>query len=194
MEINEKDVREAYETACDNTKQVMRKLFPFLRGKITERVKTFDDALHELGDEHRLVDEYKGVLGALPSVSADLVAYMKLRIIVAALNEGWEPQFSDDELRWYPRHALYTKEELANTSTKWKAEHSIRSCDGYRVRFGGSALDGATAGFAFAHAINAPSYAYAFIGSRLCFHTEALAVYAGKQFIDLWMDFNLIRK
>lgn len=37
------------------------------------------------------------------------------------------------------------------------------------VLFGGSAINGAYAGFVSAHSISAPSYAYAYIGSRLCF-------------------------
>lgn len=193
MEINEKDVREAYETACDNTKQVMRKLFPFLRGKITERVKTFDDAMNELGDNHPFVKEYNAV-AACSGMSPDLVAYLKLRIIAEALNEGWEPQFSDGEQRWYPWLILWTKEELQGKSEEWKREREIRSCANHKVLFGGVAIYGAYAGFACADADNAPSFAAASIGSRLCFKSEALAVYAGKQFIDLWMDYCMVRK
>ena len=40
------------------------------------------------------------------------------------------------------------------------------------VLFGGSAVDGAGAGFVFADANNAPSYAYASFGSRLCFDPQ----------------------
>ena len=32
------------------------------------------------------------------------------------------------------------------------------------------------------------------IGSRLCLKTRELAVYCGKQFIDIWADFLLIKK
>lgn len=32
----------------------------------------------------------------------DFIAFLKLRIIAAALNEGWEPTFDKDEERWYP--------------------------------------------------------------------------------------------
>lgn len=193
MEINEKDVKEAYDTACDNTKQVMRKLFPFLRGKVTERVKTFDDAVNELGDTHPFVKEYNAV-SACSGMSPDLVAYMKLRIVVAALNEGWEPQFSDCERRWYPWFLLWKKEELQDKSEEWKREREIRSCANHKVLFGGSAANGALAGFACAGAYYAPSSALANFGSRLCFKSEALAVYACKQFIDIWMDYCMVRK
>ena len=72
---------------------------------ITERVKTFEDACNELGEENVLVQAYRtaefNTSGNQNDVS-DVVAYLKLRIIVAALNEGWQPTFSDDEYRYYP--------------------------------------------------------------------------------------------
>lgn len=50
-----------------------------------------------------------------------------------------------------------------------------------------------TAGFVFANADNTYAYAYANIGSRLCFKTEERAKQFGEQFIDLWNDFLLFR-
>ena len=55
---------------------------------VTERIKTFEDACEELGAEHPLVKlwtDYPYI--GLNSQSEDVVAYMKLRIICAALNE-----------------------------------------------------------------------------------------------------------
>ena len=49
------------------------------------------------------------------------------------------------------------------------------------------------AGFVFADTSNAPAYAYAYIGSRLCFKSSARAAQFGKQFIDLWNDVFLFR-
>lgn len=69
---------------------------------ITERIKTFEDACEELGDEHPLVKEYWGVVNINIDITQDLISYLKLRIIAAALNEGWEPTFDKDEERWYP--------------------------------------------------------------------------------------------
>lgn len=69
---------------------------------ITERIKTFKDACEELGDEHPLVKEYWGVVNINLDITQDLISYLKLRIITAALNEGWEPTFDKDEERWYP--------------------------------------------------------------------------------------------
>ena len=49
------------------------------------------------------------------------------------------------------------------------------------------------AGFDSAYATFTASYAYAYIGSRLCFKTAERAEQFGKQFIDLWNDFLLFR-
>lgn len=50
------------------------------------------------------------------------------------------------------------------------------------------------AGLAFARSNSAPSAASARFGSRLCLKSDTLAVYCGKQFINIWADFCLIRK
>ena len=42
------------------------------------------------------------------------------------------------------------------------------------------------AGFVFAHTSHAPTYAYAHLGSRLCFKSSARAAQFGKQFADLY--------
>lgn len=82
---------------------------------ITERIKTFEDACNELGEENVLVQAYRtaefNTSGNQNDVS-DVVAYLKLRVIAAALNEGWEPQFMKDEYRWYPWFYFYTQEEI----------------------------------------------------------------------------------
>ena len=49
------------------------------------------------------------------------------------------------------------------------------------------------AGFVCANANYAPSYAIAYVGSRLCFKSSARAAQFGKQFIDLWNDVFLFR-
>ena len=76
---------------------------------VMERIKTFEDALAELsnramsGDEDagKLLDEWKIISST--AGSKDLLAYLKLRIITSALNEGWKPKFEEEnELRCYP--------------------------------------------------------------------------------------------
>ena len=56
MKINDKNIKAAYEVADDNTKKVLSKLFPEQLGRddrpVTERIKTFDDAVRELWETH----------------------------------------------------------------------------------------------------------------------------------------------
>lgn len=205
MELNEKNIKAAYDVADENTKSVLRALFPEQLAQstpdnrpVTERIKTFEDAIAALGEDHPYVQMFHDIYNksekAGANVNSDVVAYLKLRIVTAALNEGWEPQFTDDEWRYYPWFYLWREEELADKDEEWKQARSLRSCKNHRVLFGGYSFSGAYAGFAYALSYSAPSFTSAYIGSRLCFKSEALAVYAGKQFIGLYMDFNLIRK
>lgn len=163
---------------------------------VTERIKTFEDACAELGDKHPFVIQYKKLYDCFLTDTAmnnshDIIAYLKLRIVCTALNEGWEPQFTDDEYRYYLWY--YTQDK--DTMTEDERKECIEIPDRYRVLLlGGHAYDGAPAGRVCAYWSNAPSAAAAYLGSRLCLKTSALAKYAGRQFSDLWFDFCLIRK
>ena len=148
---------------------------------VTERIKTFEDACNTLGDEHPFVTQYRLTAGAYkgdPQVE-DFIAYLKLRIIVAALNEGWEPQFTTDEYRYYPWFYLYTKEEYDELDDETKGRCVLRS--------GGSA--GAYSGFVFCGAYDDASVSYTYVGSRFVFRTRELAAYAGRQYTEEWADF-----
>lgn len=142
---------------------------------VTERVKTFEDAVRELGEEHPLVKEWH--LG--DGLSADLEAYLKLRIIAAALNEGWEPKFTTDEYRYFPWFVLYTEEEYNELSDEDKSRVVLRSVSYSRT--GG--------GVACVFAYGDSSYSVSYNGSGLAFKNSDLAKYAGKQFIEIYADF-----
>lgn len=149
---------------------------------VTERVKTFEDAVDELGEDNNLVIMFKHFEAeGFAAGSEDLIAYLKLRIITAALNEGWTPQFTDDEYRYYTWFNLYGEKEWNDLSEDTKRQ--------YGVLIGGHMGCDATTDFIFAHLSLAPSIATANVGSRLCFKSKELALYAGKQFVSLWMDF-----
>lgn len=193
MEIKKENALAAYSAANEDTKKVLLSLLPELEEAIkprdiTERVKTFEDACRELGNEHPFVLAYQSVNLCNPEIAEsnrDIIAYMKIRIACAALNEGWEPQFTEDEQRWYPWFTLWTEKELSEKSGEWKADHHLISIGDYL---------GDYAGFTFAFSDDTISDAYVSFGTRFCLKSEALATYCGKQFIELWADFNLIRK
>ena len=190
MEIDIKNIMAAYETATESEKILLSTLFPDLSlgqtekapddRPVTERIKTFEDAMLALGEEHPLVKEWH----CGENLSSDLEAYLQLRVICAALNEGWEPQFTEDEWRWFPWHYLWSESELDEKSDEWKADrHLIMIGDKYQSEYAGLASAGSGA---------AASSANADVGSRLCLKSEALATYCGTQFIDVWADFILI--
>lgn len=152
---------------------------------VTERIKTFEDACEELGNEHPFVQAYRmwDIYGI--SNQKDILAYFKLRVVCAALNEGWEPNFTEDERRYYPWFCLYNKTEFENMQEKDKKNLVI-------IDTGDS--DTEYAGFAYAYSLRVPSNASADIGYRLCLKTGDLAEYCGKRFIGLWADYLLGRK
>ena len=149
---------------------------------VTERIKTFDDACNALGDEHPLVTQYRLTAAAYKGdpMTEDFIAYIKLRIIVAALNEGWEPKFTEDEYRYFPWFYFYTKEEYDKLDDKEeKGRCVLRS--GFNT--------GSSGGFVACVANFDASFSYTSHGSRLAFRTRELAAYAGRQFIEEWADF-----
>ena len=147
---------------------------------ITERIKTFEDARDELGDEHPLVKEYWGVININLDIKQDLISYLKLRIICAALNEGWEPQFTTNEYRHYPWFYIYTQEEIDNMDEEKKKSLWL---------FGGASDSGANCGLAHANSYLAWSLSAARFSARLAVKSEALAKYFGQQFIEIWADY-----
>lgn len=94
---------------------------------VTDRVKTFNDAVEELGEEHEAVKAYRAVEWYLRNQMSDIKAYLQLRIITAALNEGWEPQFVKGEYRWYGWYDLISKEDYEALSDEEKGRCVGRS-------------------------------------------------------------------
>ena len=90
---------------------------------VRKRIKTFEDACREIGIDAEAWNRDKISLGLEP----DVLAFLKLRIIVKALNEGWEPQFTEDECRYYPWFILYTREEYNKLDEEEKSRVVYRS-------------------------------------------------------------------
>lgn len=153
---------------------------------ITERIKTFEDACNELGEYHPCVaawNEYKNTTMNCESNTAakDITAYLKLRIICAALNEGWQPQFTKDEYRYYPWFRMYTQKEI--DEMEYDEHNRVLA----RYSYGANA----SSGVAYLGCNYDSSGAYSFFGTRLSLKNEELARYAGQQFIEIYADFLL---
>ncbi len=151
---------------------------------VTERIKTFEDACRELG---KRAESNEGIAILLADYESNesniktkgMLTYMKLCIIAAALNEGWEPQFTKDETRYFPWFCLYTKEQYDELDDEEKGRCVIRSCVSSHAAYG----------FVNVGAYNDASFSHSSIGSQLTFRTHELAAYAGRQFIEEWADF-----
>lgn len=189
IEVKVEDIKRVFDEANDNVRNCILNLFPQIKEdlQITDRVKTFEDACRELGEDHPFVLAYQNTNLRDPEVAddnKDVLAYLKLRIITAALNEGWTPQLVEDERRYYPFFHICSEEEIICMSEEEKSRVVYRSS--YSVY--------AYGGVSYAYAGSDSAVVTASIGSWLAFKTKELAEYAGKQFIDLWADFCLTKK
>lgn len=148
IEVKRDDLRELYQVLTnypaiskEQVQNEMHKVFgedTFKPKDIMERVKTFEDACRELGEEHPFVRSYNGYTNNIHENNkndTDILAYLKLRIICAALNEGWEPQFTEDEWRYYPWFWLYTQDEIDNMNEDEKKNRCLMSTGDYQKSY-----------------------------------------------------------
>lgn len=179
IQINIDALIKAYKESSNDCKNTLESLFGekiFKSKDITGRIKTFEDACNELGIEHPFVRSYNLWKNYGEYNQPDVDAYFKLRIIAAALNEGWEPQFTEDEWRYFPWFALYTQKEIDEEQKSRVVCRSVSSAS-------------AGGGVAYASTSSDSSATGASIGSRLAFKSRELAKYAGEQFIEIWADY-----
>ena len=154
LQIEESKARSIYKTASSELKIMLEDTFgkEFFSQKVTDRIKTYEDACAELGitpiDESVLLSN---------GFTKDEIAYRKIKTITEALNEGWKPNWNDEnQKKWIP----------------WFYPNS-------------------SSGFVFFSTYYDCSAAFAGYGLRLCFKSDELATYAGKQFTELYKDFIL---
>lgn len=188
LKISAENALAAYNNTDANGRELLEHLFGkelFAPKDIREKVKTFEDAVAILGNEHPFVlawnSIYQGCENADDEDIQDVIAYHKLRIIAAALNEGWKPKFDGEECRYYAWFYIYSKEEYDNLDDEDKADCRVVGRSGSNASANG--------GVVYAYANNAASSSSTYVGSRLAFKTRELAEYCGKQFIDIWEKF-----
>ena len=129
---------------------------------ITERIKTFTDAVEELGSEHPLVKQYMAANGN-EAFTRNTIAYMKLLIIAAALNEGWFPDLLNKDMRWYPWYSIIPR-----------SENSWSRCS-----------------LAYAASYAAWPNSSADCSAILAVKSKEISDYFGNQFIDIWVEYLL---
>lgn len=156
---------------------------------VTERIKTLDDAVSELGEDNPAVKAYRSIkygyaISETDPETADIMAYAALRVIVEALNEGWKPQFTKGEWRWYAWYDLVSPEQIEDMSEEEKCRVVGRAS--FNAYAYGCLV------FSYAHYVS--TFSSANLGSRLAFKNEELAEYAAKQFGEIFADFCFIPK
>ena len=94
LSISLNEAKILYREATLERKLELEELFPELKPQlITDRVKTYVDALKVLKRDH--FDEN--------NLYPREIARRKLEIITEALNEGWKPDWENaSQLKWYP--------------------------------------------------------------------------------------------
>lgn len=148
-------------------------------------IKTFEDAVACLGNNNKYVEAYHRAVGLLDANAAkellgvDVVVFLKLRVITAAINEGWEPKFTEDECRWFPWFYLYDEDEYRGFSDE-KKQRCVGRANDYAY---------ALSGLVYAYADSASTLSNSLFGARLAFESEEKAQYAGETFKELWADF-----
>lgn len=187
MVINKESVIKEYEAARREGAECTMKTLETIFGKemfektgVMGRIKTFEDACEELGEDNPLVEDWESIYQGLEDDNdlREYVAFMKLRIICAALNEGWKPKFSEGEERWYPCFNLYTRKDKILRED----ETGVVSTYSYKTDF---------AGFYYSDFRYLDGRGVTPISHRLCLRTGALAEYCGRQFLREWMDMIL---
>jgi hypothetical protein len=97
LQIDEKKAKGLFKTASSEFKAMLVDTFgeKFFIEKITDRIKTFEDACAATG-EHP--NDTKFSTG-----TPDEIAYKKLKVIIKALNEDWIADYSNtSQKKWYP--------------------------------------------------------------------------------------------
>ena len=94
LSISLNEAKILYKEATLERKLELEELFPELKPQlITDKVKTYEDALKVLGREDF----------SRENLYNREIARRKLEIITEALNEGWKPDWENaSQLKWYP--------------------------------------------------------------------------------------------
>ena len=123
-----------------------------------QQIKSFEDACNALNIKPNVPD-FSGSPGKHQKA---LLAHYKLVIVVEAVNEGWQPDWSNNDEYKYELWPDVVED-------KSKPSGFGLSCDGY---------DG--------------WHSYTCVGSRLCFKNRDIAKYTFDTFTELYEDYLLI--
>lgn len=171
---NIENIKAAYNSADKAGKKLIRELFPSFSELIpvSERIRTIEDACCELGYDHPLVKNF-GMVG-LKAYDVNLYAFAQLRVICAALNEGWVAK-PEDSGGYYPGFIFYTDAEVKEMGDEVSDDLYV-----FPPKFDTKFF-----------AVDCTFIASLVSKNCLLLKTPELAEYCGTQFIDIWMEYLL---
>lgn len=179
LKISKATVIDCFNNASEDTKDALKHLFG---EKVFEfdytSIKTFEDACKKKGIGTTGIQVH-GVWDKKAYLQAS--AMYKLMIIQDAINDG-QPLDEDGDA-WYPYWVLYSKEEIAEMG------EDKRKANGIRLLSCVSAYHSELAGVRGAHASSRGADTGTNYGFPLCFGSEEKALYAGKQFESLYLQY-----
>jgi len=101
LQLDKTTALKIFKKSSDEVKEILISTFgaECFSQKITDRIKTFEDACAEIGPfPSSIFNEFD---------TSDETAYKKLKIVIKALNEGWVPDWNDtNQKKWYPWFSL----------------------------------------------------------------------------------------
>ena len=139
LQIDENKAFDLYQTATPEFKQMLEDSFgkEFFKRKITDRVKSYEDACAILG-----IDPHTSMPDTSDCPKEDRKAYVafhKLVVITRALNEGWRPDWSNtNQPKWF--NWWWTKVMRASPVRSTYAPSSTDASIGSRLCFKSEAL------------------------------------------------------
>lgn len=181
LKINKATVIDCFNNASEETKDALKHLFG---EKVFEfdytSIETFEDACKR-----------RGISSVIPGVSTrddydkqamlSSLALYQLLIIQDAINDG--KPLDEDGDAWYPYWVLYSKEEIAEMG------EDKRKANGIKLLSCVSAYSSESAGVRGAYANSRGAVTNTNSGFPLCFGSKEKALYAGKQFESLYLQY-----
>ena len=179
LKINKATVISCFNNASEETKDALKHLFGEKSFEFDyTSIKTFEDACNRI----RVSANALSAVGShFNRAFVQANALYKLIIIQEAINDG-QPLDEDGDA-WYPYWVLYSKEEIAEMGEDKRKANNIKllSCV--------SSFNAETAGVRGAGAIYRGAGTNTIYGFPLCFGSEEKALYAGKQFESLYLQY-----
>lgn len=116
ININREEAQKAYAALSAEERDAVEKVIPrrfLVPEEIWSRVRTFGDACYEIGKDHEFFRTYEATLLAIKDRQCyqDVLSYLRLRIIVHALNEGWNSLKDRDRNGYGPHYMLLDNDE-----------------------------------------------------------------------------------